>query len=325
MSKGLMDLDTVVDVGDDLKTDEKPESSDSGKDSGRTDDTASSASTGKEVQEGGSDPAKTGEDGRQKLVPHQALHEEREKNKVLRQEIAALKNQPVLTPEDREILAELRRQKEQSGQKIEKLEEEEKPPEFMEDPKGYIDSGVSRVLKELKKLQDTGQQLTQQQQAAQQQAQLQYHTQVQEHQFVASGGDDGAPVDDYYQALGYARTVRANQLQMLYPQAQPAQIAQAVAREEQGLAITAVQSGRNPARVAYDYAKAMGYTKAKAPDTTQTGGLDEKRKEAIKDASRSMGASAGADKEGHQRDESGDDHTPELTAALSERFGVKRK
>src|SRR5690242_11645136 len=79
---------------------------------------------------------------KQDLVPLAALHEARQEARQLKQQIAALEAQPKLTAEDAELLRNLRAQRSQ-----------EVDPDFLQDPKGYVDTKLSRALKKLEEAQ----------------------------------------------------------------------------------------------------------------------------------------------------------------------------
>lgn len=134
--------------------------------------------------------------------------------------------------------------------KIEHPPEPPKPePDFLEDPKGYVDAKTQKALDALQKVE-------QKIEPVQQQAQVQQFLQVVgsvEAEYVKQ-----AP--DYYDAIAHVRALRAEQLSLVYPQATREQIAQALQQEELQFAAQALQAQRNPSELAYQMAQRVyGY------------------------------------------------------------------
>lgn len=236
------------------------------------------------------------------MVPHAALHQAREEAKQLKAQLAELQRQraqPPAAPETPPAPAA----------------EKPKIPDFLQDPKGYIDANLGQTAKQLEKLQETGAQLTAQQQAYLRESNLRTNAQVAEAEFVKT-----AP--DYYQALDFARTVRIDQLKLLNPQAPEIQIRQFVAQEELQLAEVALQTGRNPAELGYSFAKSMGYKGA--PTTVVPAASIDPKIEAAKLAAQTLGASSSPDGDtGKNQTES--NPNDEVISALAERFGARKK
>lgn len=244
----------------------------------------------------------SGADGKDKLVPIAALHESRETIKALKTQIAALESQPKLSAEDAETLKDLRAQKAAA--------QAPKDPDFLEDPKGYVDANNKKNADELKTLREDNQRRTQEQQQHQQVQQILSGVAQHEQTFLKA-------TPDYHQAIDHIRTVRASQLQMLYPQATPQQIQHQISSEEIGAAAQVLRGGGNPAEFAYNYAKTVGYQPKAAPVANGADGAAKPDKDAV----RSMGGGGGAEK----GDEDAGNEMPELAQALAERFGVRRK
>lgn len=224
--------------------------------------------------------------------------------KALKTQIAALEAQPKLSAEDADLLKDLRIQKQAALAP--------KDPEFLEDPKGYVDAKARQTADAVKKLNENNEQTRQTQERQQQLNQVLTGVQQHEQTFLKT-------TPDYHAAIDHIRAVRGSQLQMLYPQATPEQIVRQITTEEIGAAAQILQAGGNPADFAYKYAKTMGYQpKAPAvdPDASANGAVKPD-----KDALRSMGGGGGAQK----GDEDDSNLMPELGQALAERFGVKRK
>jgi hypothetical protein len=245
-----------------------------------------------------------GADGKDKLVPIAALHESRETIKALKTQIAALEAQPKLSAEDADLLKDLRAQK--------KAAQEPKDPDFLEDPKGYVDAKAKQTADALKKLNEATEKQTQQQEQQQQLSQILTGVQQHEQSFLKT-------TPDYHAAIDHIRNVRGSQLKMLYPQATPQQILQQITTEEVGAAAQILRAGGNPAEFAYNYAKTMGYQPkaAAAADPNASNGAAKPDKDAL----RSMGGGGGAEK----ADEDEGNLMPEFATALAERFGVKKR
>lgn len=149
-----------------------------------------------------------------------------------------------------------------------KLPKPEAPavPDFVEDPKGYVDHQKAEVLNAIAKANETataeGKKAQETAAQAQQQVQLQQligTLQQAEAQFVKE-------TPDYYDALQHVRNVRVFQLKEFNPEMTEADIAHVIRSEELGLAHQLMQAGRNPSQVVYKLAQQYGYQKkAEAP------------------------------------------------------------
>jgi hypothetical protein len=174
----------------------------------------------------------------------------------------------VLLEERRRFQQKLSEQEEQSRQLAERLARLEGPvkpeqpppePDFLEDPKGYIDSAVSRIERAT-------------QEAREKTQALQAHTEQQEQfvRFVATLRSDEAAFiakhADYQQALDHARATRYAELKALAPPGtSDEQIRQYQGQEELQLAAYAMSNGMSPAEVAYRIAQQRGYQSQAAP------------------------------------------------------------
>jgi hypothetical protein len=189
-----------------------------------------------------------------------------------------------------------------------------KDPDFLEDPKGYVDAKLAKAQDALKKLDESDKQRQQRDQAQQELNTLLSTVSTREQEFVKS-----AP--DYYDAVNHIRTMRSVQLQMMYPQATAEQITRQIATEEIAAARQIMQNGGNPVEFAYNYAKTVGYA-PKTPAGAATAGTPAKETPKIdKDAVRSMGGGGAAS----TAEEDSGDEMPEFTSALAERFGVRKR
>lgn len=164
---------------------------------------------------------------------------------------------------------ELRRQLQATQEELQRLKNPPKPaeppapkpeaPDFVQDPKGYVDHRVQAALEKLDEAVKPVAQTAEQ--AAAQTAHVQLLTTINtaEQSFVARQ-------PDYYNALQHLRSIRANELQMLHPEATQEQIGEAMRNEELALAANLLRSGRNPSEIAYTLAKQRGYAPPKPPE-----------------------------------------------------------
>lgn len=149
-------------------------------------------------------------------------------------------------------LAELRAKLEQPA----KAEPEEEDPDFLADPKAYVDAKEKKLIKALQKDREESTKTKQEVAQERDRQQLLSSTMAHEAEFVKT-------TPDYPAALQHIRTTRAAQLQVIHPDATPEQIAGQLAYEEMSFAKQLISTGKNPAQFAYEYSKAMGYKPAK--------------------------------------------------------------
>ena len=224
-----------------------------------------------------------------------ALHQERGENKALRQQLTDLQQQ----------IAALQKPASEP-----KPAEPEQEPDFLADPKGYVDKKVGAALAKLDANEKTTKETAEQVKQREQNEAVFRSTQAAEAQFFAQ-------TPDYPQALQHIRGVRTQQLQQLFPEATGEQINNHIAFEERETARMLVTQGRNPAEFAYNFARTLGYQKAAAPAPEQ------KPAPIDKDAVRTLGSGGGS---GAPADEVGNS-MPEFAAARAEvaaRFKKKR-
>lgn len=138
-------------------------------------------------------------------------------------------------------------------------EQAEAEPDFVEDPKGYVDHKLKGTLEalakanetttaEAKKAQESAAQTAEQVQVQRFFADLSQH----EQRFVQSN-------PDYHDALNHVRNVRAAQLREFVPDITQEQINEQIGTEERNLAIQLARAGRDPVQTAYNLAKHYGY------------------------------------------------------------------
>lgn len=236
---------------------------------------------------------------RKDTVPQGALHEARAQVKALKAQLAALDAQPKLTPEDAALLRELREQKAANGARV------AEPPDFLADPKGYVDAQVKTARDQAEAARKEGEEAKRAAEEQRTRQEVFRNTATAEAQFMQT-----AP--DYPQALEHIRAVHRQQLAIAHPEATPEQIAAHMAYVEMQTATNMLAQGRNPAQYAYEVAKTWGYKPA-ARGNAQTANAPRVDRE----AARSLG-SGGAD----GGDDGGDgiDGIQEFTAARRERF-----
>jgi hypothetical protein len=251
-------------------------------------------------------------------VPVHALHEARETAKQLRAKVQELeKNQ--LNAEERAALQAFREQQAaaQAAEKARKDQEADPAPDFLKDPRGYVDWQARQAARELKAVKDEQAQAAQLQAAQVQIQQVLTHTDAAERAFQVEH-------PDYTDALTHIRQSRTRQLKLLHPEATTEQINDAIGKEEIAIAHRLLSAGRDPAAFAYEHAQTIGYTpkaKAAAGGTaaagTQAGTISQRVED--KSAARSLGT--GGDSEG--ADLSAEPES-EFAAAKRERFSKKR-
>lgn len=183
----------------------------------------------------------------QGFVPHGAMHAEREAKRAAESEAAQLRAE----------LAAMRLAQQQAQQP----QEPDTPPDMFAEPEKYND-WVQRQNAA------SQQQIQQMQQQMQQQLEMQQLTAALQGDAVAFALEK----PDYSSAEAHLVQTRTSELQMIYPRAQPAEIAQAVERERLALVQQAQQSGMRPAEFIYNLATHRGYAAPAlqpAPQTTQ--------------------------------------------------------
>jgi hypothetical protein len=143
----------------------------------------------------------------------------------------------------------------------------EAEPDFVDDPQGYVDTKLSRVLSTLeatsKAATEQGKKAEETAQAAREHAEIQGFMQnLSQHEaaYVAKN-------PDYYEALAHVRQIRAFQLEQFQPGITQDQIREIIQREELALAVNLARAGRDPVATAHELAKRYGY-QPKAATTT---------------------------------------------------------
>jgi len=141
-------------------------------------------------------------------------------------------------------------------------------PDYLDDPKAYVDHRTQSVVKQLQDLGDQLKEATKAQDDTKQRL-----VQQQQLQAIVQGASAAeqaymGKAPDYYEALEHVRNINRTQLKLAYPQATDVQINQALNQQELMTAGQLLAQGRNPAEYVYEYAKAVGY-KAKQQQAAQ--------------------------------------------------------
>jgi hypothetical protein len=204
---------------------------------------------------------------RQDMVPHQALHAEREEHKRTRSELAA-ERERIRTLEERTnlLLQRFGPQSTIQPQPQPSTAEAPKPPpipDLDKDPVGHI---IGRQLDFDRRLQEQGQNWQQQQAAYQQQLQAQQtltaltqHAQAMESQFSMEHPDYPAAV---------AHLVRSRHQELEMAGVRNAADRQRIIQEDGlGVAARLIQIGGNPAEAIYEIARARGYVPPAPPQS----------------------------------------------------------
>jgi hypothetical protein len=164
-----------------------------------------------------------------KWVPVGAHVELRDQLKAMRAELDAIRNPPKPKPD---------------------------APDFIQDPKGYVDHQVKSALEQLESGTKTATQTAEQANASAGEARFHMALNAAEQSFVSRQ-------PDYYNALAHLREVRAADIRLLNPEITQQELQQAIGREELQLAGMLMQSGRNPSEIAYNLARSRGYSPPK--------------------------------------------------------------
>lgn len=187
---------------------------------------------------------------RPQMVPHAALHQEREEHKATKANLAAERQRLQTLEERTNLLLQGMGQQRQP----QPAEPQQQPlPPLEQDPVGHLVGAMRQQGVTMQALQQAQQQQTMQSQMAAQIAALQNEAVAREHEFRATTPDYDAATnwlrgrrEQTLEAMGYNASERANLLH----------------QESLGIAARALQMGQNPASMIYAIAKGNGYTGA---------------------------------------------------------------
>ena len=211
----------------------------------------------------------------EKTVPLATLLEERAAKKQLQEKLQTFEQE----------IRQIREQRQQVEQPV----KEDAAPDYLQDPKGYIEwqrrQAEQAINKELEPIRQQYQQSEQQRQQEAIASQISTKAGEYEAEFI-----EAQP--DYYDALQHIRNLRIAEAQALGMQ--PQQISMALRNQELQLAAFALQNGKNPAVLAYNLAKSLGYgqqLQQAAPIVTEEAKADMAAK---REKAQGMGGSGGA-------------------------------
>jgi hypothetical protein len=189
--------------------------------------------------------------------------------------------------------------------------EEPEAPDFLADPKGYVDH-LGKRLDDAEKT--TKQREEDDRKAAEERTALQStwnEVLEEESAFQAANAD-------WQQAHAFVRAFQIDTLKEAHPDATPQQIQQHVHQQETWNAIQLKRQGRNPIAMLYSYAKRIGFKAANGAANGSPGGAAKPDKDAV----RTMG-SGGGERETTQERRSGG--LSELADAHSEMKAERKK
>lgn len=179
------------------------------------------------------------------LVPKEALSEARQEQKAMREELNTVRNQMM------QFYQQLAQAPVPQGEQV---------PDQNEDPLGYMNWAVNQLAQRAQEAENW----RQQQQAREQQQvvlrQVANWATQQEEVFRKE-------VPDYDDAYKFAAEARERELQAIHDD--PAVRQQIIAQDIEAILVQATQTGRNPAKMVYDYAMAKGYAKKPVQDPTK--------------------------------------------------------
>jgi DNA repair exonuclease SbcCD ATPase subunit len=192
------------------------------------------------------------------------------------------------------------------------------PPDYLDDPKAYVDHQAKSVVDELRSVKDQVSEVVQAGETTKEQ--LQQQTQIQQLQSMAGAAEENfaKTTPDYWEALEHMRTVRVQQLKLMFPDATDAQVQQHIRGEEFQAAATCLQRNVNPAEYAYSYAKSVGYQPA-AKEDAEKATAEAEDLAARKDLAESLGSGGSANDA--DLENLVDLNNAEFDAAMKEMFG----
>lgn len=199
-------------------------------------------------------------DEERRTVPLAALHEAREQNRQMREQIQRMEGR------FQQVLEKLKpAEKEQK--------EEEQLPDPKEDPLGYLE-GKNRLLE--REIQALKQHDQQQDQASQHQSMINRIS----HDYRTAAAEFSSQKSDFMDAYNYLVGMRQKELEALG--APPDAIQNTIMQEELQLAASAFQNQRNPAEMLYRMAEIRGYKPESHPKGKEPPPTKEEQEEASK-------------------------------------------
>ncbi len=225
------------------------------------------------------------EENRNRMVPHGALHQERERHKEtkgelqsLRSEMQQLQKQFDVGNERLRLVTEAIQQQGQfQQQQAQKLEAEQNPPPNPEeDLFGYFRYNQEQQNQQINELKDLftktqdqiqDRELSQQQQRQEQQQQASFET-----AYVNDARAFMNQKPDFHEAYAHVLQGRDAELQLM-GYTNPQDRAQIIQSEEQSIAVRMLEQGKSPAEFIYNWATQRGYQpKAANPEMNSQAG-----------------------------------------------------
>lgn len=145
--------------------------------------------------------------------------------------------------------------------------EEEPEPDFLSNPREYVDKNLAKAKQEATKAQEAVKKLEEGETQRAEQAKKQEEMQQQWSEVLEKEKEFTAETPDYNDALQFVRNLRVQAFSAEYEAINDrpptnAEISKALTTQEIQGALTLHQKGKNPAQWYYDYAKRMGYKPA---------------------------------------------------------------
>ncbi len=224
-----------------------------------------------------------------------ALRESRSEGKELKAQLAAQAAQLATMQEQLKALA--------NPPKPAEVEEE---PDFLTDPKVYVDKNLAKAKQEADRAAAAVKKLEDGETTRAEQAKKQEEMQQQWSEVLSKEAEFTAETPDYQQALGYVRNLRVQAFTAEYEAINdraptPAEISKALTTQEIQGALTLQSKGKNPAQWYYNYAQQLGYKPVEAAPAVEPAAVLTPPAAKVpapkpdKDAVRGMGSGGGAD------------------------------
>jgi|ETNvirnome_6_100_1030635.scaffolds.fasta_scaffold00325_5 hypothetical protein len=217
-------------------------------------------------------------DPSERVVPHGALHEERERRKEFQRR---------LEDQGREFSEYKGKTEERLGEIAKRLAPPaEAPPDFDEDPAAHLQHGQAETGRRLDQLEQSNEERAQQSQAAQNDQEL---VEAYRSAAVQFAGEN----PDFADAYQHWQESMKSEL-AAWGVTDPARVNQEVGRFERQLAAASFRDGVNPAERLYAIAKHRGYEKKAADPATPGNGEDKiAAEEKAEGAAKSLSAAGG--------------------------------
>jgi hypothetical protein len=191
---------------------------------------------------------------RSQMVPHAALHEERELRKTRERELAEARRDKQVIEERANLFLQRFAQMQAPAQPAAGARQPPEIPSIEQDPVGHFQARQARTEALLNDVLQAMTSQHRQAETATAASSMQARAAALEREFAAQ-------TPDYENAYRHLIDVRRRQLSIA-GWADPAEIQTILSNEAAGLAARALQQGRNPGEVVYELAKTFGYAPA---------------------------------------------------------------